>query len=70
MVLERSGIIEIVGNPGFVATVLWVLVALFLLSTLLHALSRSSGERRIMAPLFFVLTVLCLLVALGPGMDY
>ena len=63
--LEREGVTDVLGLPGVVDVGAWLLVLLFLLSTLGNLASRSELERRIWTPVAFLLAMACLSVALA-----
>jgi hypothetical protein len=63
--LEREGVVHILGPPGVVDVGAWLLVLLFLLSTLGNLASQSIFERRIWTPVAFLLAMACLSVALA-----
>jgi hypothetical protein len=52
-------------SSSLVRVGIWVLVTIFGVSTLANIFSRSRWERLIMAPVGFVLTVCCVIVALA-----
>jgi hypothetical protein len=57
--------VDVLGIPSLVEVAAWLLVLLFLLSTLGNLVSRSVWERRIWTPVAFLLTLACLAVALA-----
>lgn len=64
IILESAGIADML--PDVVADIgIWVLTAYFALGIIMNGISRSKPERNLMTPVCIVLTVLCLLVALG-----
>ncbi|MBN9151629.1 MAG: hypothetical protein KDB18_03065 [Salinibacterium sp.] len=65
VLLERTSLIHVLGNAGFVRVAAWVIFAYFVLGILMNAISRSKLERYTMTPVTIVLAVLSLLVALG-----
>ncbi len=65
ILLEREGAVEVLGLPGVVEVGAWLLVLLFLLSTLGNLASRSVWERRLWTPVAFLLAMACLSVALA-----
>jgi len=65
ILLEREGVTDVLGLPGVVEVGAWLLVLLFLLSTLGNLASRSELERRIWTPVAFLLSMACLSVALA-----
>jgi hypothetical protein len=52
-------------SPRMVAIALWLMAALFFLNTIGNLLSQNSLERAIFTPLTFLLSVLCVRLALG-----
>ncbi len=65
VLLERSGLVVLLGNAGVIQVAAWVIFAYFTLGILMNAISRSKPERYTMTPVTLVLAVLSLLVALG-----
>lgn len=65
VLLERAGLIHLLGAAGFVQVAAWVVFAYFALGILMNAISRSKPERYTMTPVTIVLAGLSLLVALG-----
>jgi hypothetical protein len=66
VVLARGGLLGRGSHSSYAARVgIWVLVAIFGLSTLANVASRSRWERRIMAPVGVVLAICCVIVALA-----
>ena len=64
IILESAGIADML--PDVVADIgIWVLTAYFALGIIMNGISRSKPERQLMTPVCIVLTVLCLIVALG-----
>lgn len=64
IILESAGIANMLADV--VADVgIWVLTAYFALGIIMNGISRSKPERNLMTPVCIVLTVLCLIVALG-----
>lgn len=64
--LDLAGVIDVLPN-GVALVLAWVIFAVFALSLVLNAISRSKLERAVMTPVASVLTVLAFLVALaGP----
>ena len=63
--LERVGMVHVVGNAAVVQWTVWSLVALFALSTVGNLASRSAAERRMGVPTALVLTAACAAVALS-----
>jgi hypothetical protein len=64
VVLTAAALLELVPR-GFAGVAIWVLVGYFSLGVLLNGISRSRPERAVMTPVVLVLTLCCLLVALG-----
>lgn len=65
VLLERSGITNLVSLPPVELVAAWVVTAYLALSILPNAASRSRSERFVMTPVSIVLAVCALLVALG-----
>lgn len=66
IVLARSGILGGASKSSSLARVgIWVLVAIFGVSALANAASRSRWERRVMAPIGLVVVVCCVTLALA-----
>lgn|ERR1017187_958277 len=65
VVLARGGLFGVASESGPVRITIWVLAAIFGLSTLANIASRSRWERFLMAPVGLVLTACCVAVALG-----
>lgn len=63
---DRVGAVTLFPAP-LSAVAMWVLVGYFALGIVLNAISRSKPERFSMVPVSIILTVLCLLIALGYG---
>jgi hypothetical protein len=61
--LERVGMVHVVGDAAVVRWTVWSLVALFALSLVANLASRSAAERRMGIPLTLVLTAACAVVA-------
>jgi hypothetical protein len=66
-VLERAQIIQVLAWPRLAGVMVWLLAALFALSTLGNLLSSSKLEQRMMTPVAFILCAACVIVALGPA---
>ena len=64
-VLEMSGIASLIGSRTISTIALWVLAAVFALSTLGNITSKSGIEKAVMTPVAAVLTMACLVLALG-----
>jgi hypothetical protein len=64
VVLTAAALLELVPR-GFAGVAIWFLVGYFSLGVLLNGISRSRPERAVMTPVVLVLTLCCLLVALG-----
>jgi hypothetical protein len=65
ILLERAGVIELVGATAFIQVAAWVVFGYFVLGILMNAISRSKAERFTMTPVVIVLAALSLVVALG-----
>ena len=65
ILLDRAGVIDVLGNDELVDLATWVLVGLFAVGTLMNLVSRSPDERRVMTPVALALCLLSLVVALG-----
>lgn len=65
LMLERAGIIELLPGDAIEGVGLWVLTGYFALGIVMNAISRSKPERYTMTPVALVLTLLCLVLALG-----
>ncbi len=65
LMLERAGIIAILPGDAIEGVGLWVLTGDFALGIVMNAISRSKPERYTMTPVALVLTLLCLVLALG-----
>jgi hypothetical protein len=65
ILLDRAGVIDVLGNAELVRIATWVMVGLFAVGTLMNLASRSADERRVMTPVALVLCLLSLVVALG-----
>ncbi len=65
VVLARGGLLGVASESVTVRITIWVLAAIFGLSTLANIASRSRWERFLMAPVALVLTACCVAVALG-----
>jgi len=63
--LERVGMVRVIGDAAMVRWTVWSLVALFALSLVANLASRSAAERRMGIPLTLVLTAACAAVALS-----
>jgi hypothetical protein len=66
VVLARGGLLGAASESAPVRIGIWVLAALFGLSTLANIASRSRWERFLMAPIGLGLTACCIVVALAP----
>ena len=64
VVLARGGLFGVASESAPVRIGIWVFAAIFGLSTLANAASRSRWERFLMAPIGLVLTACCVVVAL------
>jgi len=64
-VLERAGLHDTLLDARVAEITCWILTAIFALSTLGNLNSRSPAEKRVMTPVAVVLTISCLLLALG-----
>ncbi len=62
--LQAAGVHGVLPR-GLVDVGMWVLTGYFALGVVLNAISRSRPERLVMTPVAVVLTVVCLLLALG-----
>lgn len=62
IVLSRAGVVTLITDSSVTHYGIWVLTVLFGIGVLLNALSRSKGER-LWAPVVFLLSVLCFIVA-------
>ncbi|HEX8705252.1 MAG TPA: hypothetical protein VF815_40850 [Myxococcaceae bacterium] len=65
LVLERAGIIALLPGGAIEGVGLWGLTGYFALGIVMNAISRSMPERYTMTPVALVLTLLCLVLALG-----
>lgn len=65
LMLERAGLIAILPGDAIEGVGLWVLTGYFALGIVMNAISRSKPERYTMTPVALVLTLLCLVLALG-----
>lgn len=65
LMLERAGILELLPGDAIEGVGLWVLTGYFALGIVMNAISRSKPERYTMTPVALVLTLLCLVLALG-----
>jgi len=65
LVLEKATIIMVLNTPNVATFGVWTLVAFLGLNTISNFVSRSKWEKRIMTPLSFTLSVLCLTVAIS-----
>jgi hypothetical protein len=66
VILARSGLLGGTSRSSTLIRVgIWVLVAMFGLSTFANVASRSHWERRVMAPVALVLVACCLTIALS-----
>lgn len=65
IILEASGVIDVIGATDVVRIAIWFVVVLFGLGVAMNAISRSPGERTVMTPVALVLAVLCAVVAVG-----
>lgn len=65
IILESAGIIDLVAAPELPRAAAWILAGLFAIGVVMNAISRSKQER-IMALVAFLLSVLCVIVALRP----
>lgn len=64
LVLDRAGMVSLL--PDQVKAVgIWVIAGAFLLGTIPNLISRSKPERYVMAPVSLLLSLLCLVIALG-----
>jgi hypothetical protein len=67
IVLGRTGYWAPYGWSGLFRWGIWALVPLLALSALANFASKSRWEKAILGPLALLLSLLCLVVALGPG---
>jgi hypothetical protein len=65
IVLGRAGLIPPIQDTALERYGIWVLVALFSLSTIGNLVSRSQKEKRVMTPVAVLLVALCLVVAIS-----
>ena len=64
IILENAGIANMLPEP--VAEIgIWAVTTYFAIGIVMNGVSRSKPERNLMTPVCIVLTVLCLIVALG-----
>lgn len=63
-ILELSGLISVFHNPGLVRIIVWIFTGFFTLNTLGNFVSKSKWEKRIMTPVAFLLSMMCLLTLL------
>lgn len=66
VVAIRSSILPIAHNPTFIRVLLWLMTGLFLLNTIGNLTSVHETEKLIFTPITFVLSILCLRLALPP----
>lgn len=64
VLLERTGVINVLDQPLAEQVAAWVIAAYFVLGIGMNAISKSKPERFVMTPVVLVLAVLSLLVAL------
>jgi hypothetical protein len=64
-VLERADILAVLDQPTVVRYAVWILAALFGLSTLANLSSSSKWEKRIMTPIAVTLSLTCLIMAIA-----
>jgi hypothetical protein len=64
LMLQAAGAVDVFPD-GFVEVAIWVLTGYFALGIALNAISRSRPERMVMTPTVLVLTLICLVLALG-----
>ena len=67
--LERADILVVLDRPTLVTYAVWILAALFGLSTLANLASPSKWEKRIMTPIALTLSLSCLIVAIASFSD-
>ncbi len=65
-VLERTGVIELLGQPRIVGATVWTLAVIFGLSAMGNVLSGGKLEKRVMTPVALTLCLACLAVAFAP----
>ena len=65
VVLARGGLLGVASESSPVRIGIWVLAAIFGLSTVANIASRSRWERFLMAPIGLVLTACCVVLALA-----
>ena len=63
-ILEAAGVIDLVASTELPRNAVWVLAGLFVIGTVMNAVSRSTKERR-MSAVALVLAALSIIVALG-----
>lgn len=66
VVAMRSNLIPIAHNTTIVRVLLWMMTGLFLLNTIGNLASINETEKLIFTPITFVLSILCLRLALPP----
>lgn len=64
-IFDKAGIIEVIDWPEAEEIFILGLALLFFLSSVANSISKSKKERRLMTPFAFLLSFLCILVALG-----
>ncbi|HKK92617.1 MAG TPA: hypothetical protein VJ925_04250, partial [Longimicrobiales bacterium] len=65
LLLERAGVVDVVGADGVIAAAAWAVPLLFVLSAAGNLASASPGERRLGIPVTAALVVLSVAVAYG-----
>lgn len=65
ILLDRTGLTQVLRNGAFVQVAVWVVFAYFVLGILMNAISRSKRERYTMTPVTIALAALSLVVAIG-----
>ena len=66
LVAERAGLIALIKDPEVVDTSVWIFSAIFAVGAIAIQWSKNRLEKRVMTPLFILLFIACVTVALGP----
>ncbi len=64
VVSVRSGVMSLGVNPRVIQVLLWAMAAMFILNTVGNLLSINETEKLIFTPITFVLSILCIRLAL------
>jgi len=64
IILETSGLISLISSNSLTGIAIWILAGYFLIGVFMNAISKNKSERMMMTPVAFLLSILCVVVAL------